>query len=380
LDSACNLAAEGKDGQLSHQPFFTCDDCFLTYDLSGEHIWLTAPSARLPAYIRYYQEWKAKFPQTTSACIAVLAEDLDSLHLLKGMQLLKQFNKGEHVFATGSREPSKASAAPWSFLVYYDPPAATLAPSRVPGFSKSLLVLAGSVSGYPARAALDTQASCCFISSQFVRRASLVVSKPHDARSIVLADGSQAMSHGLCRVPLRMDAYSGKITCHVLDNLVVGMDVVLGGDWLIQQRAVLDCERQTCVVRKGRRKITLKAPSVRDPAAEADAPVRCSLIQARQLPSALKNAAAVHLLAVSAADSAPAKVVSTQPDTLLQPHVLENLLAEYEDLFAAPPPELPPIRHPAGHVIPTEPGALSSRLIFSDRPVTMVSWVRPRTP
>lgn len=118
---ACCKDESGSDSKCSD---WSSLGKFLETDVAGNRIWLNAPFANMPAYIEHYLQCKGKDPQHTSACIVVPKAAGPWRHLLKGMELLHEYGKGQCMFVSvdGAGDVCSREAV----QVYFDPPKPSL--------------------------------------------------------------------------------------------------------------------------------------------------------------------------------------------------------------------------------------------------------------
>ena len=98
---------------------------------------------------------------------------------------------------------------------------------------------AGIIANNRAKILFDTGADICFISASFAARAGLKTI-PTDTRGATCADGRTARIFGRVVVRLKLKQHTSRFDCAVL-QMTPALDVILGRDWLTQQRALIDC-------------------------------------------------------------------------------------------------------------------------------------------
>jgi hypothetical protein len=98
---------------------------------------------------------------------------------------------------------------------------------------------------------VDSMASNSFISKACAERSALHTKPTYF--QVSLADGSATTLHGECTVyvklPTRCKAtrYLRKVRCYVID-MSDDVDLILGDDWCVRERATLDFHTRTCVL------------------------------------------------------------------------------------------------------------------------------------
>ena len=378
--------------------------------LAGQHVWLQPPVADIGLYLKHYRQLKALSPHDSSACIMVPRWRGHAWRkLLHGMQLVKQYSRGDRILKAG--DGTGVQAARWEWEVWYDKPTPHISCSVAMRHAVTMS-FQGSIGGLTGRQfLLDSGASCPLITRSAAAAAGVRVTAA--ARTVELGDGqATAQVSGECMVPVRIQGYKGKIKAYVLDTLVEGFDMILGDSWLDECRALLDYRRRCAVVRMGTRQATLwpqwlgSTPVVdrtATPAGRLDAHAGSQagrqahahaapmLLSAMQMKRAVRKAGArdEHLFLVhvkvaddKAADACTTTRVESHPgpagpsgsdgDGLVPQHKIEALLEKYKDVFPDElPPGLPPDRG-IGHTIPLIPGAKPpSRPLYRLSPLEM---------
>src|SRR5690349_5611402 len=106
----------------------------------------------------------------------------------------------------------------------------------------SVIVLQGSVNNYPAKLLIDSGATSCFISSQFVSKYKLFVTQS-DNKSVRLANGEIVNSSQLIKnAIIKTDSKSVQIDLIVLN---VSYDCILGINWLTKVNPIIDFQNRS---------------------------------------------------------------------------------------------------------------------------------------
>jgi hypothetical protein len=92
-------------------------------DLAGQHVWICVSFADLKDHVDHYIQQKQKDPQHTSACFVVPKWRVLPHPALAGMQVIKEYRQGYHLFARGKK---RVAGLLDPLLVYYDPPSPCL--------------------------------------------------------------------------------------------------------------------------------------------------------------------------------------------------------------------------------------------------------------
>ena len=80
-----------------------------------------------------------------------------------------------------------------------------------------------------------------FISKRFAERAGLRY-QADSGSDLQCANGSELRTYGHLRVTLKIQAYASAVLLTVAD--VASSDIILGGDWLVQNPGVIDTPRK----------------------------------------------------------------------------------------------------------------------------------------
>ena len=332
---------------------------FLEEDVSGHHVCLNPPAAHVSECVQHYLKCKAQAPFTTSACIVVpKCGDRPWQFLLHGMKLL-------HVYSTGEKVGDGVNALPCPLEVWYDAPKSRIVLNAA---SRQTLTMQfpGKVGHTPAEILVDSGAGDSFISAEYAKKAGIRIEKAPGVQ-VTLPDGELSPVVGKCQVRVRIQAYQCLVT-FLVTPLADHFDMILGEPWLLQHQAYLDYGSLCCVLRKGRKRITLSCskPDKKLHAKPAAASLFLSAMQARR---AVRKGAEVRFVQVTKVEGSdiPSITVSgvsldsdPQPrqkadSTLMSQSVLQSVLHEYKDRFPEKLPDgLPPERN-IGHAISTEP-------------------------
>lgn len=365
---------------------------FFSEELSGKHVWLNAKSlSDLRDKLLYFQAQYAADPENTSGCILLQPSRCFFYpSLLKEWKEVLPVPKGSVVRRLMSDGSVQVDRTNTPYRIMYLAPAAneslaTMACTSVyhsilaaaqSGTDKHLKMLfTGQAAGVPSNILFDSGASDNFVSESFARQNGISV---HSVEKSVRLGSNQAVPiKGEASVYLRLGSVHQAVRCSVMP-LLHGVDVILGQQFMTSHKCILDFERMSVLIKKGRRRVTVlkSAPSAqREPVSKP-----LPSLSAMQVKRAIRKNRRVFLAVIkplgdpipdsagaSLAASASVMSASTSaPTTSKSYYNLDNLsgkgtwkadlVSEFSDVFKDPLPSgLPPERE-EGHSIPTEPG------------------------
>lgn len=385
--AGCTLTLDGcADDSGTHAvcpAFCSPSNSFLATDVAGKMVWLHPPYHAIQPFIQHYKQCKAKDPHNTGACIMVPKWAASWRTLLSGMQLLREYPaktpimhfKGAARGSTGDnigisaepQEPASPQGVPFPMQVYYDPPT-TSCQEQLAGLTADSLTMLfqGKIAGAQAKVLCDSGATSCFINADTARRVGIAIN-PAQGGAVTLGDGSSMPVVGTCKLQLTLQAYHGRVECYAA-KLAPQFDVILGDAWLTQHKAALDFGAKALILKKGTRRIKIQcnqyaAHKLKRKGADAS----LGLLSSLQVKRAVRQGAQVYLAMVQQVHDVPGPPDSPDPEGqepmihpegLADPAALQELLAEYKDVFPpALPPGLPPERGGPGHTINLEPNS-----------------------
>ena len=235
---------------------------------------------------------------------------------------------------------------------------------------KSLKMLfAGQAAGVRANILFDSGASENFVSEAFARQNGISV---HPAERVVkLGSDQEVLAKGEANVYLRLGSVHQAVKCAVMP-LLYGVDVILGQQFMVSHKCILDFERMCVLLKKGRRRVTVLKSDASSPKPSVLDGNSASL-SAMQVKRELRKNRSVFLAVIKPLDDpigesnrAVPLAASTASSSSRAGFNLDELsgreawksglVSEFSDVFKDPLPiGLPPERQ-EGHSIPTEPG------------------------
>jgi hypothetical protein len=210
------------------------------------------------------------------------------------------------------------------------------------------------ISGLNAHVILDTAATDCFVNSSYLDNFGLQYVK--DSSVFQLANGEEVQVEGYVKLRVKVQQYYGHLIC-LITKLSDDIDLIFGNDWLNKHKAHVNYESKTCVIQKGKQKISLQANPLTQWAPKSS--TKC--LSAMQFKRAVRKGAMPILFQLTKVDD---EETSSQ---LIDTGCLAAFLEKFEDVFEPLPSGLPPEREMT-HTIHLEEG---SKLPF--RPIYCLS-------
>ena len=206
---------------------------FLKQDLKGQHVWLTASSAKdLAERIRHALSACVLDPLSTSVCVLIRQALPIDMSLLKDFRCVLTVPKGGLVRQLHEDGSLRIVRSPERLQVLYRPSAADrvsaeaglltckvlAASSSKDGKSKfSHMMFAGRATAAKANILFDTGASANFVSKTFAKQTGITV-RPVDY-TVCLADDKTMEVAGEATVYVQLGAFRKPVKCYVMDML-----------------------------------------------------------------------------------------------------------------------------------------------------------------
>ena len=214
--------------------------------------WLHPPYGQERLAIVHYKTCKDKDPTNTSAIIVVPTKGIGHstpwTPLLQGMVLLKQYTKEDMIYTSGTRRFGKTRMVE----IWWDPPLPP--PPKLPhgytignqtNFMYAVhsgahhdMVFACTINDKPALALIDSGASASFVVTTVVDPKQ-IEPLPHPL-SVLCAGNNQLQINGTARLSVRVGSYRDMIPTNVVSTLIEGIDLILGRDWLMANKVVIN--------------------------------------------------------------------------------------------------------------------------------------------
>lgn len=287
-----------EDGSNSHcGQYFSPADSFFQQNLVDQHCWINPPFNMIRETLEHYQSCKQKQPDRISAVFCLPAprahQPPEWLHLVKGMQVLKQYKRGTRLF-TGPNPSDETQrhllpGIRQEIIIYYDP---VRAADTEPQIRADMAVQSSgtvrlktthvmqipiTVSGVACSGILDTGAEHTslapdgiFLSAQTATRNGLQVIPLQETVTLAGVGGQDCVVHGKARLTIRIGRLTEQVTALVMD-MDEKLDIILGETWLDKHKAVLDYGSRACMFVKRGRKFIVRCAKPRQPRREAHA-------------------------------------------------------------------------------------------------------------
>jgi hypothetical protein len=230
------------------------------------------------------------------------------------------------------------------------------------------MLFRGKLAGVPCKVLMDTGAAYSFADQAWLQEHKFVL-KPSVPVTVVTAASHELVSTNEARASLRLSSIHTPVRVRPLPNLLPGVQVILGNDWLRTHSAHLDMGAQVCTILRGGKRLAIQpvpTGNVHDAthmshcgvAAMRQLRTTPTLISAKQVDRAVKQGCKSALLLVLPVDAHTPLAVTAAGGPTREPAVdaaaLRDLLDEHQDVFQAMPPGLPPDRG-VGHTINLQP-------------------------
>ena len=136
---------------------------------------------------------------------------------LRSAQLNQDMPSSDALFIPSADKAMGKSAFP----VYYDSPVVTASACAVVDSLGLTMQFYGTVSQAPVVLSMDSQCSHTLMSASYAQRMKLHVEQSGEAPfQVAVANGQVCTAIGICKVRLKLQEFSGDLTCHVLSLLM----------------------------------------------------------------------------------------------------------------------------------------------------------------
>jgi len=257
---------------------------FLDFDCIGHHVWIDAPYAETAMYLLHFVQAKQKSPYNTSACVMLPEWAVPNLRpLLKGWERVFTYQKGAKIYEVPCTSKSRMPGIPWAMQVWHSPTALptdlvrqinevakdtdqtwvddeqmdTDSQSESGDEAPELTFLfSAKLAGMTKSVLMDSGGTIEFMSKAAAQRAGLTVKPDLQSVKIRMGDDFVQSSYGTVTSKIHLQGLVDTVTFHVID-MVEGVDIILGNQWLRKRRVVLNWGSKTATVRKGCKVFTL---------------------------------------------------------------------------------------------------------------------------
>ena len=258
--------------------------------IEGKHVWLnTKDVSSLKMLVSHVMEARRLAPHSTSACLLVPRAGSLPQGFLQGWTRVLALRKGQLIGELGADGETTVVPSNRLVQVYYLAPTANPRSELSEKFSdftqtvqlpstqdgeigqetvedssvmlsaitlsgRLVMQMAGRVAGAEASCLFDSGSEANVISQTFAERQGVVIHP--NAGSIELGDSHVTSQVGTAQVFVQFGAFHKSVPCVVLENLLGGVDFIIGDGFMKAQKCVLDYGKCRVTFRKGRRQIS----------------------------------------------------------------------------------------------------------------------------
>lgn len=367
--------------------FYTGYTAFRKADVSGECVWLNAPTQRAGKYLRHYLECKQKNPEATCGVFVVpKSEQAGWWKYTAGMRILHEYPaQTRGLFSTppqGKDEVwQEAKPAGWPIVILWDPPmnhglkpkpweeevaqsqsitapaAEDVCPavelSGLEPTSNQLIRLKAKCRGEELSVLVDSGASEDYIDPAIVKKLNLPTLQVGD-RQVKLANGT-LQDAGTVVPDMRFRIGQLKDRRPFTVTKLAQDDIILGKPWLTAHNPDIDWVSNTITVQRKGMSYTLQSKLDK-----SDQSPNFSLLSALQLKRELRKGAVAFLAVLKETTEDPTiQAIDDLPLPREDPEWAEKMrqmLKTYRSIFGKLPKGVPPSRG-VEHEIELEPGS-----------------------
>jgi predicted aspartyl protease len=249
---------------------------FQMLDLAGQIVYMQPQPGDVKLHLAHYEKQKVLHPEI-GAVLVLPATCTEHEHVpLAAFQLVHEYRRREYAFQHYSS--GKIATAKQNMRVYVSQPSAQQAPGTVapPAHTDIMFNLPCTIAGRKSQVKVDTRslidtgcATASLISATLA--AKLQLSLLPCAQQFAMADGSISNCSGVATVRITIQKHTFTVRAYVV-TMNEAFDLILGQQWLIDHRAVIDYERQTLTLKKGNTACTLRAPKTKTDYADRKQP------------------------------------------------------------------------------------------------------------
>ena len=209
-------------------------------------MWLLLDKDNAIDRLHRYRELKGENPQGVSALITLptsLSRNPKVRFMLKGMQVAQQLHRGQVWDEDGQK------FVPWSIIQYYDKSKAQVSLASIllnPGLE---MQLQGRLAGKDLRILVDTGATHSFITKEAAPKQDGKEASEIKGGTFEMASGATGSIQGTVKARLRVDRMHCHQELYIVEQILQGVDCILGNDWCKEHKAVLDYGTGLCRVK-----------------------------------------------------------------------------------------------------------------------------------
>jgi RNase H-like domain found in reverse transcriptase/Reverse transcriptase (RNA-dependent DNA polymerase)/Integrase zinc binding domain/Chromo (CHRromatin Organisation MOdifier) domain/Aspartyl protease len=308
---------------------------FTRMELRDQVVYMQPSEFDLQPHLQHYLNQKQQHPQLGALLVVPAMLTVKVPSELQHFQHVHTYKSGEYVFETplGAKARTKQP-----YYVYMSRPASqsgvtVVAPDQMS--TELLFNLPCTIAGGKSTVHIDSKSlidTGCGTSSLLSKRAAsrLALKLQPCTQTFALADGSLTECLGRATLRVKIQGHTFTVMALVVD-MNDSFDLVLGQQWLVDHRAVIDFDRQTIALKKGTVSCTLRTPRQKASYARSDSdPTTPKPIAATAVARHARKGGKVYEFRVYSADPSVASPV---------PAAAVSKAADKPDGTAAPPSE-----------------------------------------
>ena len=323
---------------------------FLEMELQAQVVYLQPTQEEFLPAIQHLLRCKAQHPQVGALLVVPASVAFTVSHELDKFDLVHTLPRGQKAFV--SRTTAKRCGHEASVHVYVMQPACqsgvTVAQT---GDVELMFNLPCTIAGgtgtlhINSRSLIDTGCGAySLLSSRAAARLALKIQPC--TQDFALADGTKLRCDGIAVIKMRLQKHTFNVTAYVVD-MNDTFDLILGQQWLMQHRAVIDFDRHTVTLKKSDKSVTIRAcPAKMSHATPRKSRPASKPLSVSAVARHMRKGGHTYEFRINAVASKYGGEESGTSDDTFASHV-QKIRTEYADRFVA---DLPP--HQKGPVAP----------------------------
>lgn len=307
---------------------------FSDLEIAHKHVWIDAKcDSDLQQSAKHFLGVYATAPHDTLACVLLSHPRQLPTEWLKGWKTALNIPRGSSVISYSKEGTQYVDTAKHELRVLYYAPTPLLddvfkkdsVNAGLDTDSRLRMLFAGRAANVPANILFDSGASTCFVLKTFCGLTGIVVEPMQGTTT--LGNNHRVPTAGKARVHLKLGAFQQPVDCFVLEDLIDGVDVVLGNDFMLAHDVDLSYRTKCAIIHKGRRRITVnQTPLIREVVQQQDGEQPVQLLSALQVKRLARKGETIYLATLFELK----EIVS---DSGSSPSWVSELQEEFGDVF-----------------------------------------------